>query len=401
MNILILSNKLPYPPKDGGSIATLNLAKGLNKLKNKIFILALNTSKHYFNINDIPSKLKQEITFQDIKINTQINSLKLVLNLLFSNKPYIASRFKSKKFNSSLKQMLVNNKFDIVQIEGLYMCQYIPVIRKINAAKISYRAHNFEAAIWKGVAKNTTNFFKKLYLKSMIKRIQKFDNFYINKYDYLIPITQQDADEYIANRANCPIHICPAGFDFDKLSKYKPGNSENSIFFIGALDWLPNLEGLNWFLNKVWKSFYNDENINFYIAGRNASQDFIKSIHKYEVHFLGEVEDAYDFMSSKSIMVVPLFSGSGMRVKIIEGMALRKVIISTALGAEGINYTDKENVFIAESANDFIEIIKLLIGNPTLQEKVSNNAYEFVCNNFDNDILAQSLNNFYLSQLEK
>jgi len=401
MNILILSNKLPYPPKDGGSIATLNLARGLSKLNNKIFILALNTSKHYYNINNIPSELKKELTFKDVKINTRINLIKLILNLLFSVKPYIASRFYSKKFKIALKQILINNKYDIVQIEGLYMCRYIAIIRKNSTAKISYRAHNLEDKIWEGIAKNTTSYIKNLYINNLVKRIRRFDKFYINKYDFLIPITQNDANTYVYYGTKCPIHVCPAGFDFEKTNKYKSNNQDNSIFFIGALDWLPNQEGLMWFLDKVWSKISNSDDIKFYIAGRNATNKFIKSIQKYKVYFLGEVDDAYEFMSSKTIMIVPLFSGSGMRVKIIEGMAMGKVIISTSLGAEGINYTNKKNIYVTDSANEFIEIIKLLAGNSKLVQKISKNSHEYVRNNFNNEMLAHTLNNFYISQIEK
>ncbi len=398
MNILILSNKLPYPAKDGGSIATLNLAKGLAEAGNKICILSLNTIKHYFDIKKIPSELIQVIEFIDVKINTKINLLKLIFNLLLSKKPYIAERFKSKKLKIKLQKILKERKIDIVQIEGLYMCQYIPCIKSVSSAKISYRAHNIESEIWRQIAKNSKNIIKKLYLKILANRVRKFDEYYLNKYDFLIPITQVDAKKYASLGVRCPIHVLPAGIDVERIESYKSNKEINSIFFIGALDWIPNQEGLLWFLKEVLCKI---KNIDFYIAGRNATQNFIKILKNYNLNYLGEVEDAYDFMASNSIMVVPLFSGSGMRIKILEGMAMGKIIVSTSLGAEGIEYSADENIIIANNAQQFIEKISMLNTDNDLRQKVSKNAKKYVHANFNNFNLAKYLNNFYLLHLEK
>ena len=132
----------------------------------------------------------------------------------------------------------------------------------------------------------------------------------------------------------------------------------------------------------------------FYIAGRNAP-DSIKNINEPNVVFLGEVDDAYEFMQGKAIMIVPLLSGSGMRIKIIEGMALGKSIVSTAIGAEGIAVHDGEDIILANDAEKFREGIESLLDNFDKFETIGRNARKFVEENYDNLSISKALVAFY------
>jgi glycosyltransferase involved in cell wall biosynthesis len=171
------------------------------------------------------------------------------------------------------------------------------------------------------------------------------------------------------------------------------------VFHLGALDWLPNQEGLLWFLKEIWPVVHKDHpDTSFYIAGRNAP-DFISRIDQPGVVFLGEVDDAYAFMNGKAIMVVPLLSGSGMRIKIIEGMALGKIIVSTPLGAEGIPVDHGENIMIAGSADGFVKVLDSLISDKDRCEEIGLNAVSFIKKNFDNLAIASSLIKFYEERL--
>ncbi len=121
------------------------------------------------------------------------------------------------------------------------------------------------------------------------------------------------------------------------ISEVKP--QRQSVFHLGSLDWMPNQEGVKWFVESVWPLVLAEQpKATFHIAGRDIP-DWVNAYHgKNNVFVAGEVNNAADFMNSKEIMIVPLKSGSGMRVKIIEGFAAHKAIVSTTVGAEGINY---------------------------------------------------------------
>jgi hypothetical protein len=148
MKILILANKLPYPPRDGGSIATLNMLTGLRDAGHEMNCLAMNTSKHPFPVEQIPSELSDTIKFTGIDCNTAIKPLRMLINLLFSREPYISARFNFRAFRQALTSLLREDNFDIIQLEGPYTGHYLDLIRRESRAIVSLRAHNVEHLIW-------------------------------------------------------------------------------------------------------------------------------------------------------------------------------------------------------------------------------------------------------------
>ncbi len=395
MKILQVTNKVPYPVIDGGAIACMNLARGFSLLGHKVTILAMNTIKHHITLAEIPDSVKELAEFKLVNVPAKISPVSALLNLLFSTKPYNATRFISNTFAKELQRVLLENDFDIIQLEGLYVCPYIPFIRKNSNAKIIYRAHNIEHEIWSRTAVMAHG-LEKWYLKNLSKRIKSFEVKTLNKYDLLVPITGRDGDilNKLGNRK--PVHVSQTGIDSSVLIPNSKNLKHPTLFHIGSLEWAPNQEGLIWFFDNCWDAVrekYPD--LQFFIAGRNAPAWFQKMMNLPNVVFKGEVVDAYEFINSKSIMVVPLFSGSGMRIKIIEGMALGKPIITTAVGTEGISTTSGVNIVVTENAEGFVQSITDLIEDREYFDKISKNAIEYIHENFDNLSSAGSLIDFY------
>lgn len=401
MQILILTNKLPYPPKDGGAIATLNLALGLNRLDNRIDLLVINTSKHYFPINEIPESISLQLNINDIYIDTNLNIRKGLLNFLFSKKPYNAVRFESLAFDKKLKELLIENDYDIVQLEGLYLVPYIKTIREYSKAGISMRSHNVEHEIWERNAVLEKNVLKRMYLNILARRIKRMEIDTLNDFDYLLPITDRDAEKFDELGCKIPKHVVNAGINMQDYAQSNVRIEFPSLFHIGALDWAPNQEGLIWFFNEVWPELRsNFPKLLFYLAGRNAPQIFEKQIKNIDgIVYIGEVESARDFILSKAIMIVPIFAGSGMRIKIIEGLAYEKAIVSTSIGIEGIPVTDGENILIANNKDTFISRITEILNDRIFFDKISNNAGKFARENFDTFTISENLLQFYKSHL--
>ncbi len=397
MQILQLCNKIPYPPIDGGAIASLNMTKGFAGLGNKVMVLSMNTGKHYFDISLLPKDIKLKAEFVSVDVKASISFAGAFINLLFSCKPYNAERFIDNKFRRKLIEVLENKKFDIVQLEGLYLAPYIKDIRMFSKAKIVMRAHNVEHEIWERVAQQSDSKIKKIYLNILYRRLKRFEIKYINKYDLLVPISQRDLDIFNKLGNKKPAFVSQTGIDITGIKADFDMMEFPSLFHIGALDWAPNQEGLKWFFDNVWKKVTEKyPALKFYVAGRNAPQNIVSYFNKiHNVEYLGEVDNAHEFMNSKSVMIVPLLSGSGMRIKIIEGMALGKAIISTSIGTEGINSSHKENIFIANTVHEFLSAIDDLVNNKELVLKTGASALKFVAENFDNKSIISQLMRFY------
>jgi glycosyltransferase involved in cell wall biosynthesis len=299
-----------------------------------------------------------------------------------------------------LQKILVENEFDIIQLEGLYLAPYIKQIRKYSNAIISLRAHNVEHEIWKRSAENLSPGAKKFYFNSIANRLEQFEKRTMDQYDLLIPITNRDALKLVEMGNTKPYKVIPTGIPEKEFMKSYAPNKINSLFYIGALDWIPNQDGLKWFVTEVWNDLRNSNpNLSFHIAGRNAPRWFANFCENNGVVFHGEVESAKEFYKNHHIMVVPLFAGSGMRIKIIEAMAQSKIVITTSIGAEGLGLKNNEHAIIADNASEIKKGILNLLENKEFFSKLENNSFNFIKENFSNEKIGKELIDFYKQQL--
>jgi glycosyltransferase involved in cell wall biosynthesis len=399
MKILQLCKKFPYPLKDGESIAVSSLAGSLAKQGCEITLLAMNTSKHFFKSEKWPQALHYYRNIYTVQVDNRIKIKDAFFNL-FSSESYHVARFISPAFQRKLISLLQSESFDVIQLETLYLAPYIPVIRKYSQAIVSMRAHNIEHEIWRRITENTRFGPKKWYLKHLTGKLKRYEIEQLKNYDVLLPITPRDLEIFQALGYKNKAVVIPIGINFED---YKPSfdsfHKDLTISFIGSLDWMPNQEGLMWFLEKVWgrlsKKF---PKLKLHVAGRNMP-DWIKSKRIKNVVFHGEVPDATDFINQHSIMVVPLLSGSGMRAKILEGMALGKVVISTSLGLEGIEAKDKKQVLIANDEKEFVRVFDFCYELNGELEQMGKDAQRFVNWHYDSSEIAGRLAETYASLL--
>lgn len=374
MRILQLTKKFPYPPHDGESLLVSNFNKVLKGKVNSIDLLSFNTIKHYFDIKTLPKDQNHYRNIYDVYLDNRIKWYEALVNL-FSKTPYHISRFIVTEFNEKLKNILNNKQYDYILIESLFFTPYIDTIKKYSEAKVIMRAHNVEYEIWERITKNTTFLPKKIYLNYLAKTLKKYELSHINDFDVLITLTERDLKEYKGNGFTDKGFVIPAGIECEK-SYNSIINYEDrlKISFLGSLDWAPNIEGINWFINKVWRELLRKDNdIELHIAGRNTPKSIYK-LQNNSIKVHGEVPNAKEFLNSYPIMIVPLLSGGGMRLKILEALALGRIIITTSIGLEGIEAKNGKEVLIANTQEEFLEKIIYCKNNQKNLKEISTNA---------------------------
>ncbi|HNW98664.1 MAG TPA: glycosyltransferase family 4 protein [Bacteroidales bacterium] len=394
MNIFQICSKSPWPPKEGGPIAMNNITQGLIKAGHKVTVFAISTPKYKVQSHNIPDEYKKLTNFDFTYINTNINVLKAFLNL-FSKKSYNIERFISKNTENKISEILSKNTFDIIQLEGLFVTPYINTIRKYSNAKIIIRAHNIEHLIWQRLAESCKNPVKRIYLGILAKKLRNYELDTMNKVDAIAAITPVDTNSFLKAGCKVPVISIPIGIDSNKISANNTKREFPGFFHLGSMDWLPNQEGIKWFLENIWKTFHkNFPQYKFYLAGRNMPVWLNEQAYQ-GIRVEGEIENAKEFMQSRTVMIVPLLSGSGMRVKIIEGMACGNAIITSSIGAEGINCSNGENILIADSPEEWITCMTKLSESRILTDKICENAIELVKKEYDNDTITEKLILFY------
>jgi glycosyltransferase involved in cell wall biosynthesis len=392
VKILQITKKFPYPVKDGEVIGIINLTNGFAQQGHDVTVLSLNTKKHYYNPEKLPDEVKKLARFISVDIDTSINPFHALLNL-FTTKSYNVERFYSKPFEQKIAELLSKESFDLILLEGIYLMRYIDVIRKNTATKVLLRPQNVEFVIWERLAQTEKNFLRKTYLGLLAKRMKRFELEKMNEADIFIPVSETDMQIFLKHGCKLPHVSIPTGFVFDELPAIN-ALEENAVAFIGGMDWMPNYEGVMWFIKNVWpKVLQQIPFAQFYLAGRNFPED-VRNLNVKGLVVQGEVEDAKQFVSSKSVSIVPLFAGSGMRVKIIEAMALGRAIVSTSVGAESLSYTDGKNILIADEADSFANLVVKILKEEKLRTELGHNAQQLILNCYDNKKICHSILEF-------
>lgn len=400
MKILIISHKPPYPPVDGGTIATLNMCLGLAKVGHEVTLLSTTTLKHPGEVGQIPAEIRSlmHIEYQHIDLQTDLRNG--ALNFLFSRRPYNIERYIKSSFKHLIYRYLSTEQYDIVQLEGLYLVPYIDTIRKHHQGPIALRAHNVENNIWLSLANEERNRYKRRYFQLLHRRLMRMETGLNSSIDALVAISEPDRQWFESHGLTKPSITMPMGY----FSKATPASEQQaqpatSFAYIGALDWIPNYEGLMWFIHRAWPHIQAQEpDAEFHIAGRNAQASLAEQLlTERKIIFHGQVPSATDYLNNYPIMVVPLQSGSGIRVKIVEGMFMGRAIVCTSSAIMGIDVRHEQHVLIADTPEEFANHVVTLMRNTELREKLARNAQEFATKHYDAVRLAQSLTEFYQS----
>ena len=391
MRLLVLTKKFPFPLKDGESLAIHGLTKSLSELGCEVSLLAMNTSKHFFDTSSLPEEMDHYREVRTVDIDNRFKPLDAVANLVRGTSYHI-SRYHQAAFHRALEAWLRRETFDIVQLETLYLAPYITTIRRLSTAQVVMRSHNVEHEIWERYCQNIDLAPKRWYLKHLTRQLRDFERNQLNQYDLLLPITARDKKHFERLGCRSETYVLPIGLDnrcgapvFDSY------RNPPDLHFIGSLDWLPNIEGLQWFLNDIWPEVHRCcPDVKFHIAGRNMPHS-IRQLRMRNVIVHGEVENSCAFVSSHTISVVPLLSGSGMRAKILEAMALGRTVITTTIGLEGIRARNRRDLFIADTAAQFVTVIEECLRRGSKLEGVGRNAHAAFHRRYDRRQLAAKL----------
>ncbi len=385
----MLTNRVPHPLRDGGNLAMNTMIEGYRKAGWQVYLLSMNTSRHRVDSDTISKIYTNLYAFETVDVDNSLDWKSVLKNFIFEREAEHVKRFYTEDFRRKLKDVLVAFEPDVVQVESVFLTTYMPVIHKYSTAITVLRMHNVEYQIWQGLAKKTRNFLKRLYLDNLAERIRNFERKAWSDYDLLLAITEKDA--HLVQRLETVSDMLVAPFAIDVSEAPAPGGGEWVGYHIGAMDWRPNEDAVRWFLHKAWPVVRKAApGFRFYFAGRNMSRE-MRDVKIEGVHSMGEVEDANAFIADKKILIVPLWSGGGIRVKILEAMAAGKVVITTSKGVKGIEAQPNEHYLRAHSPQDFAKAIKWCLEHKEEAEKIAANARALVMEKYNQATVAANI----------
>ena len=369
-----------------------SVTQGLLAAGCEVRVLAVSSDKHPVRRNLIDEEYRSATHFEDVHIDLAIHPLDAGVAVL-CGESYHVKRYISAQFQDKLIEVLDSEEFDIIHVESIFLTPYVPTIRRHSNAPVILRTHNVEHNIWRQMARHCRNPFRRAYLKNASLTLGAYEREHVGDYDGVVCITQADADFFRSSGCRKPMAVVPFAVQPEPLDHVD--EEPFSLFHIGSMDWMPNIDGVEWLIDEVWPVVHAEvPQARLYLAGRNMPQH-LRQLQVEGVQMVGEVPDAMYFIASKQINIVPLRSGSGIRVKIIEAMSAGKTVISTSVGASGIDYTDGENILIADTPKAFARQVKRCVEDPDFCRRIGRNAYEMIGRNYEIHALTQRLLQFY------
>jgi glycosyltransferase involved in cell wall biosynthesis len=397
MRILFISPKIPYPPVDGHRKSIFGVIKHLALRGHKIDLVAYSQFEKLHKYREL-----QEFCNPNILNVSTPNSIKGMIINLFSSRPYNLWKYERKELTKFIEEYLFYNKPDVIQLTNSHMGWIVDTIRKFSDAPVILREENLELMIMKRFSQSQSNPLIKLYSYLQYKKLLRYEPKLCSKMNLNIMISKNDEAELQKLGPGVNTVTIPLGVDNHLFNIKKSKPEPFSLCYIGSLDWYPNLNGINWFINNVFERLVsNFPQTKLYLYG-GGNYHLINRINDFNKNIVlkGFVEDIWQEINDKQLAVVPLRIGGGIRVKILELCAAGNAVISTSIGVEGIPLTDEKEILIADDPELFAQKIeKVFIDNYSLDE-ITENARKVIRENYDWNIIAERFEDQYNKLLE-
>lgn len=400
MKILFLSNLLPYPLDNGGKINSYTKLKALHDGGHTVDLLCFYQGQKT-PLEDIQHmrKICRSVKTFYLRITTEYyksHMTFIAMRSLLSKYSYGVYKFQSKEMVNYLKKLARTEKYDCIYFNHLQLYVYGKYTSKLwPDAKTVLDEHNCETMIMKRAAENCRNIAKKAFLNLETYKLRRFEQKALSEMFHTIVLSKEDyrALKKVAGGKFNHTIIQTGVPDYGVKKNHCQKDDRINVLYVGSLAWRPNNQGLVWFLAEVLP-LLNESGYPYhiYIVGKNASE----TVRKYaeqntNITITGYVPDVNEYYDLCQYMIVPLFVGSGLRVKIIEAFSHGMPVVSTSTGAEGIQCTDGEDILLADRPAEFAKKMEEML-DLELREKISDNCRKVYMQNHSIAAMGRKLN---------
>ncbi len=391
MKVLWLTYDLPYPPHSGGSLRAYHLLKGMPRTYQIDLFSFIRREDQLQNLPELRKYCPRIETFK----RPYVWSPRNILRAGFSSLPFASVGYYFQDAKLKIQKMLEEEKYDLVHFLTFYPAVYLPFVRGLGY-KTLMGNDNLEHRLYQRYADQQKFPPLRWLLTIDIFKIKKFEEKLWGLADINVALSEGDAEVVSkVTGKNCP--VIPNAVDtagFSEISK-EP-HEELVCLFVGDFTYRPNQDAVKWLVENIIPNKYQSSNVKFLLVGRNPT-NYIKNLASENIIVDGGVEDIRDAYARADVFVVPLRVGGGTRLKILEAMAAGLPIVSTTIGAEGLDIKDGENILLADEPQDFAEKIDLLLKNPARRGKIGNAGRLLVQQKYDWRQSVQKLEEVYTS----
>jgi sugar transferase (PEP-CTERM/EpsH1 system associated) len=394
MRVLHFAPRVCWPLDTGAKLRNYHLARVLAQ-QTRVTLLAFNDHDES---SSLDNPYEQVIA---VKRDAPYTFVKLVRGL-WGRTPLPVLNYTTASMKKALEDLLNETDFDIVQIESIHLMAYLPIIRAARKrALLICDWHNIESELMRRYSQREPNLLRRAYARKTARLMSEFESRALREFDAHVVVSHKDAERLRALNSDARVFVIENGVDTDYYSDAQiekaagvrrdaPG--KNRIVFVGSMDYHANIEGVVNFARQVWPDLRaRQPDLVFTIVGRDPSREVRELTLTPAIEVTGTVPDVRPFYRKAVAAIVPLNVGGGSRLKILEAMAAGVPVVSTTLGAEGLDVRHGENILIADTNEQFAEAIVGVVEDEEQRKRLAAAGRALVSSHYDWEKLGAKL----------
>lgn len=361
MNILVVSTQFPYPTRSGVTMRIYQLVRQL-AARHDVTLLSYARAEDAEGVAALSKDLNVRVVQREHR--SQLAKRSAQLRSMVSLRPFAARDMYSVQMQQAIDELCAREAYDFVQLSSSVLAGLsIPP-----GPKLVIDEQNIEYEVFRRVCEVETSVPRRLFNHLEYVRFRRFEQRCWRRIDGCVVTSEREAPLVRTHAPATPIAVVPNGVDIDVFAPSDEPVEPNTVVFNGTLDYRPNLDAVGYLIDEVWPLVLDRcPDARLTIVGY-ATPDHIRSLQRPGVVFTGQVPDVKPYLRRAAVVTVPVRMGGGTRLKVVEGLSLRKAIVSTSLGCEGIAVRDGEHLLIADDAQSFASSVTELFARPDRRE---------------------------------
>lgn len=359
MKVLVVSAHFPFPPRSGVKMRNYQLLRQLAR-RHDVTLLTYAWPEDRDGVGPLREELPVRIVERGER--SRIARRWAQLRSLASVQPFSARLACARDMQRALNELCADESFDIIQLETSVLCA-LAVPRDV---RVVLDSHNIEYEVFQRMGEGETAVARRAFNRLEYERFRRFEQRCWSRVDGCAVTSDREAPVIRAYAPNTPIAVVPNAVDLDTFAPSPAGVEPGTVVFNGTLDYRPNVDAAQHLVEEIWPLVLNRcPEARLTIVGRGQEAD-LRRLRRPGVTVTGEVPDVRPYLRRAAIVAVPVRIGGGTRLKVVEGLACAKAIVSTSLGCEGIAVRDREHLLIADGAQAFAARLLELFNDPAL-----------------------------------
>lgn len=400
MKLLILDEEFPHPLNTGKRIRTFNLFSRLASRHHLTYLAYGNDGSEAFRVFDSAGLHPVAVPRRPRPKQGAGLYVRLLQNL-FSSEPYSVSSHWTKAFDTAVEKEISSADYDLVVCEWTPYAQFMRTRTNIKTMVV---AHNIEYQIWQRYVQNEKQFVVKKYMAMQAARMRTFEENTFKIVSGATAVSAADAEVIRTINPDLPVQVVDNGVDLEFFRDFdQPSDDEApGLVFTGSMDWRPNQDSVEYFVHEILPLVKRTHpHIKTVLVGRNPPPKIVALGNVDGVTVTGTVDDVRPYIKRANVFIVPLRIGGGSRLKILEAMAMKKPVVSTSVGAEGLDVNDDRELLLADTPEQFAEQINLLLSDQPKARRLGEAGRTLVEQHYGWDALSVKLEQFMQRLVEE